>query len=319
MKINFKVTWDVIKQVVDEYSDNKTPKLGAALAYYTVFSLAPLLVIAIAVAGFVFGSDAAAGRIYEEMRGLVGGQGAELMQTAIQKSSSTSTGILATILGAVTLAIGATAVFIELQDSLNIIWKVKPVPSNAIWGFLKTRLVSFALVVAMGFLLLVSLLISAALSALNAFMNSLGFIPVFVLQIINIVISLGVIFALFALIYKVLPDVELTWKEVRFGAIVTAVLFQIGKYLIGLYLGSSSISSTYGAAGSLAVMLVWIYYSSQILFLGAILTYVYAIRWGSGIKPSEHAVKLHTETTEEKPGDSQVDNKAQQDIKSRAG
>lgn len=304
MKIDFKGAWDITKQIVDEYSENKTPKLGAALAYYTVFSLAPLLVIAIAVAGLVFGSDAASGRIYSELNGLVGSQGAALMQSAIQKSSNTSSGILATVLGALTLIIGATAVFIELQDSLNIIWKVKSVPSNAIWGFLKTRLVSFALVVAMGFLLLVSLLISAALSALNDFMTSLGFIPVFVLQIFNLVVSLIVIFALFALIYKVLPDVELTWKEVRFGAIVTAILFQIGKYLIGLYLGSSSISSTYGAAGSLAVMLVWIYYSSQILFLGAIMTYVYAVRKGYGVRPSEHAVKLRTETIEEKPENS---------------
>ncbi|MCU7491730.1 MAG: YihY/virulence factor BrkB family protein [Ignavibacteria bacterium] len=317
MKFSFKGAWEVTKQVIDEYSDNKTPKLGAALAYYTVFSLAPLLVIAIAVAGLVFGPDAAAGRINEEMRGLVGQQGAELMQTAIQKSYNSSAGILATILGVVTLGIGATAVFIELQDSLDIIWKVKSVPSNAIWGFVKTRLVSFALVVAMGFLLLVSLLISAALTALNQFMTKLGFIPVFVLQIINIVISLGVIFALFALIYKVLPDVELTWKEVRFGALVTAVLFQVGKYLIGLYLGSSSISSTYGAAGSLAVLLVWIYYSSQILFLGAILTYVYAVRAGAGIQPSAHAVKLQTETKEIKPEDVQKDDE-KHNIRSKA-
>ncbi|MGE5350758.1 MAG: YihY/virulence factor BrkB family protein [Acidobacteriota bacterium] len=317
MKFSFKGAWDVTKQVIDEYSDNKTPKLGAALAYYTVFSLAPLLVIAIAVAGLVFGPDAAAGRIYQELQGLVGKQGAELMQTAIQKSYNTNAGIIATIIGVVTLGIGATAVFIELQDSLDIIWKVKPVPSNAIWGFVKTRLISFALVVAMGFLLLVSLIISAGLSALNSYMDSLGFIPVFVLQIINIVITLGVIFALFALIYKVLPDVELTWKEVRFGALVTAILFQVGKYLIGLYLGSSSISSTYGAAGSLAVLLVWIYYSSQVLFLGAILTYVYAVRWGSGIQPSAHAVKLETQTKEIKPEDVQKENE-QQNIRSKA-
>ncbi|HEX2867898.1 MAG TPA: YihY/virulence factor BrkB family protein [Ignavibacteriales bacterium] len=301
MKINFKGAWDFIQQIVNEYSDNKAPKLGAALAYYTVFSLAPLLVIAIAVAGLVFGPDAAAGRIYQEMQGLVGRQGAELLQTAIQKSYSTHAGILATILGVVTLAIGATAVFIELQDSLDIIWKVKPVPQNAIWGFVKTRIISFALVVAMGFLLLVSLIISAGITALNSYMDSLGFVPVFVLQIINIVVTLAIIFALFALIYKVLPDVELTWKEVRFGALITAVLFQVGKYLIGLYLGSSTISSTYGAAGSFAVLLVWIYYSSQILFIGAIITYVYAKKSGWGVIPSAHAVKLHTETVEEKP------------------
>lgn len=319
MKINFKGAWDFIQQIIDEYSDNKAPKLGAALAYYTVFSLAPLLVIAIAVAGLVFGPDAAAGRIYQEMQGLVGRQGAELLQTAIQKSYSTHAGILATILGVITLAIGATAVFIELQDSLDIIWKVKPVPQNAIWGFVKTRLISFALVVAMGFLLLVSLIISAGITALNSYMDSLGFVPVFVLQIINIVVTLAIIFALFALIYKVLPDVELTWKEVRFGALVTAVLFQVGKYLIGLYLGSSTISSTYGAAGSFAVLLVWIYYSSQILFVGAIITYVYAKRSGWGVIPSAHAVKLRTETIEEKPQNAPDQNASKEDIRKKAG
>lgn len=299
MKISFKTIWDIIKEIVDEYSDVKAPKLGAALAYYTVFSLAPLLVIAIAVAGFVFGAEAASGTIYTQIKGLIGPAGAALIETAIKNSANKSSGLIATIISLVTLGIGATAVFIELQDSLDMIWKVKPKPSNAIWGFIKARLISFALVVSVGFLLLVSLIVSAGLAALGEFMNNLGTIPIPILAILNIIISLLVIITLFAMIYKILPDVELSWKDVRAGALFTAILFQLGKYLIGLYLGSSSISSTYGAAGALAVLLVWIYYSSQILFLGAIFTYVYANRFGSGIKPSAHAVELSKQAYKE--------------------
>lgn len=297
--MNFKLYWDVIKQIVDEFSDNKVPKLGAALAYYTVFSLAPLLLIAIAVAGLIFGPDAASGRIYDEVKGLIGGQGAELLQTAIKNSSNKSSGILAAILSLITLGIGATAVFIELQDSLDMIWKVKPKSNKPIMSFVRTRLISFALVVGMGFLLLVSLVISAALTALNQFLTDLAFIPLWVLQIFNIVFSLFVIFILFSMIYKILPDVKLSWKDVRIGAIVTTLLFVAGKYLIGLYLGKSTISSTYGAAGSFAVLLVWVYYSSQILFIGAVFTYVYATRFGSGVNPTEHADKLDVGKFEE--------------------
>ncbi|MDP4173821.1 MAG: YihY/virulence factor BrkB family protein [Bacteroidota bacterium] len=297
--MNFKLYWDVIKQIVDEFSENKVPKLGAALAYYTVFSLAPLLLIAIAVAGLIFGSDAASGRIYDEVKGLIGGQGAELLQTAIKNSSNKSAGILAAILSLITLGIGATAVFIELQDSLDMIWKVKPKSNKPIISFVRTRLISFALVVGMGFLLLVSLVISAALTALNQFLTNLAFIPLWVLQIFNIVFSLFVIFILFSMIYKILPDVKLSWKDVRIGAIVTTLLFVAGKYLIGLYLGKSTISSTYGAAGSFAVLLVWVYYSSQILFIGAVFTYVYATRFGSGVNPTEHADKLEAGKFEE--------------------
>lgn len=296
--MNFKLYWDVLKQIIDEWSDDKAPKLGAALSYYTVFSLAPLLIISIAVAGFIFGQDAAQGSIVREIESLVGREGAVLIQTAIKNSANTESGIIATVISAVTLAVAATAAFIELQDSLNTIWKVKSKPGQAIKEFLRTRLISFTLVVAIGFLLLVSLVISAALTALNQFMGSFFSIPLFILQIINIVISLGVIFVLFSMIYKMLPDVKLSWKDVRIGALVTTILFVIGKYLIGLYLGSSTISSTYGAAGSLAILLVWVYYSAQILFLGAEFTYVYATRFGSGVQPSDHAVRIKVEKIE---------------------
>ncbi len=287
--MNFKKIWDTIKATIDEYSNDKVPKLAAALSYYTVFSIAPLLVIAIAVAGFVFGADAAQGRIAQELKGLVGDQGAQFVQTAIQKTNQTGGGVLATILGVVTLLIGATAAFIELQDSLNIVWKVKPKPGAALKTFIRDRLISSGLVLAIGFLLLVSLVISAALSALQGYLGSILSIAPFVLEIINIVISLGVVYILFAMLFKFLPDVEVSWKDVWIGALATTVLFVAGKDLIGLYLGHGSIASSYGAAGSMAILLVWVYYSAQILFLGAEFTYVYATRFGSGAKPSAHA------------------------------
>lgn len=287
--MNFKLYWEVLKQIIDEYSDNKIPKLAAALAYYTVFSIAPLLIIAIAVAGFIFGEQAASGSIYNQIKGLIGNEGAILVQTAIKNSAETGAGLLAAILSIITLFIGATAVFIELQDSLDMIWRVKPKSDKPVLSFFRARLLSFALVIGMGFLLLVSLLVSAGLSALNEFFVSLAFIPIWVLQIFNIVFSLFVIFVLFSMIYKILPDVVLSWKDVRIGAMVTTFLFVLGKYLIGLYLGKSTISSTFGAAGSFAIVLVWVYYSSQILFIGALFTYIYSTRFGSGIHPTEHA------------------------------
>ena len=286
---NFKKIWDTLKATIDEYSNDKVPKLAAALSYYTVFSIAPLLVIAIAVAGFVFGADAAQGRVAQEIKGLVGDQGAQFVQTAIQKTNQTGGGVLATILGVVTLLIGATAAFIELQDSLNMVWKVKPKPGAPIKSFIRDRLISSGLVLAIGFLLLVSLLISAGLSALQDYLGRILSIPPFILQLVNIVISLGVIFVMFSLLFRFLPDVDISWRDVWIGALATTILFVAGRFLISLYLGHGSVGSTYGAAGSMAILLVWVYYSAQILFLGAEFTYVYATRFGSGAKPSAHA------------------------------
>lgn len=297
--MNFKKIWDTLKAIIDEYSNDKVPKLAAALSYYTVFSVAPLLVIAIAVAGAIFGADAAQGRIVQEMKSLIGYDGAQMLQTAIRKTNQTGGGLIATVISVVTLGIAATAAFIELQDSLDIIWKVKPKPGgNFLKGFIRTRLISFALVVAMGFLLLVSLLVSAGLSALEDYLGSITAVPPVVLELANIVISLGVVYVLFVLLFKVLPDVEISWRDVWIGALVTTILFVAGKFLIGLYLGRGSVGSTYGAAGSLAILLVWVYYSAQILFLGAEFTYVYATRFGSGAKPSAHAVPSITRLQE---------------------
>jgi membrane protein len=286
-----KYYWGLLMEIINKWSDDKAPKLGAALSYYTVFSLAPLLVIAIGVAGIFFGSDAVQGRIVGEIQSLVGKDGAVLIQDAIKKSSYAQSGIIATIISLVTLLITGSAAFIELQDSLNIIWQVTAKPGRAIKEFIRTRLLSFAMIVAIGFLLMVSLVVTTAIKIVTDYFGNIMSFPPFILQVVNIVISLFVISILFGLIYKVLPDVKLSWKDVRVGAIVTAVLFVIGKDLIGLYLGSSSVSTTFGAAGALALLLVWIYYSSQILFLGAEFTYVYAAKFGSGVKPDDHAVK----------------------------
>ncbi len=292
--------FDILLEIVNKWSDDKAPKLGAALSYYTVFSLAPLLVITIAVVGIIFGQDAAQGKIVEEIQSLVGKEGATVIQTAIKNSSNLESGIIATVIGFVTLIISATVTFVELQDSLNMIWKVKSKPGQAILEFLRTRLISFSMIVAIGFLLLVSLLVSTAIRALSNYMGEFLSFPIPLIAILNFLLSMFIIFVMFSLIYKVLPDVNLSWKDVRMGALVTTILFVIGKYLIGLYLGSSTIGSTYGAAGSLAIVLVWIYYSSQILFLGAEFTYVYATKFGSGIKPSPHAVKVDTVEKEKK-------------------
>jgi len=289
IKLNFKKIWEFIKEVFGKWIDDKAPKLGAALSFYTIFSLAPLLIIVISVAGFIFGPDAARGELVGQIEGLIGREGGEIIQTALKNTNDTESGIIAIVISFVTLVIGSTVVFVELQESLDMIWRVKPTPGRNIFkGLLLDRVQSFTLVVATGFLLLVSLIISAGLSALSNFVNEKFIsIPIYILDIINVCISLGVIFLLFAMIYKVLPDVEIKWKDVWVGALVTAVLFVLGKYLIGLYIGSSSLSSTYGAAGSLVIFLLWIYYSAQILFLGVEFTYIYTIRYGSGIQPAK--------------------------------
>jgi membrane protein len=287
VNLNFKKIWEFIKDVFDKWIDDKAPKFGAALSFYTIFSLAPLLVIAISIAGFIFGPAAASGELVDQIKVLIGTEGAQVVQTALKNTNDPESGVIAIVVSFVTLIIGSTIVFVELQESLNIIWRVKPKTERSIIkGLIKDRAQSFALVLTTGFLLLVSLIVSAMLSLLSSFISkSFITIPIYILDIANLLISLGVIYLLFAMIYKILPDVHISWKDVWVGALVTSVLFVLGKYLIGLYLGTSTLSSTYGAAGSLVILLLWIYYSAQILFLGAEFTYIYATRYGSGYKP----------------------------------
>ncbi|KAM3090472.1 YihY/virulence factor BrkB family protein [Phormidesmis sp. 146-35] len=283
----------ILKDTVAEWSEDNVPLLAAALAYYTVFSLAPLLLIAIAIAGAVFGEEAAKGELIGQIQGLVGSEGAEAIQTMIANANKPgSGGTIATITGVVFLLFGASGVFGQLQAALNTIWEVKPKPGQGIGSFLQSRFLSFAMVLVIGFLLLVSLVLSAILAGIsNLFGN---FVPnlVIVGQLLNFVISFGVITMLIAAIYKFLPDVRVPWRNLWVGAGVTALLFNIGKFLLGLYLGSSSVGSTYGAAGSFVVVLIWVFYSAQILLFGAEFTQVYSKYRGTPIEPSKHAVHV---------------------------
>ena len=284
--------FDLIKESFKGWKDDGALDLGAALAYYTIFSLAPLLLIVTAVAGLVWGREAVQGQLVGQMQGIVGTQGAQAIQTMVANAGKHGQGVLATILGLATILFGATGVFVQLQSALDRIWNVEPKPGAGIWSFIRTRMISFGMVLGIGFLLLVSLVVAAAVAALGKWAT--GMLPggETLINILTFAVSFALITLLFAMIYKVLPDVEIAWRDVWIGAAVTALLFTIGKFLIGLYLAHSTVASTYGAAGSLVVLLLWIYYSSQILFLGAEFTQVYATRYGSQIRPSEHAVPV---------------------------
>ncbi|HEX6737405.1 MAG TPA: YihY/virulence factor BrkB family protein [Vicinamibacteria bacterium] len=272
--------WQLVKQAFDDWNQDNAPRLGAALSYYTLFSLAPLLIVAIAVAGLVFGQDAAQGQIVGELRGLVGPAGAQAVEEMIKNSRREEAGILATVLGLITLFLGATGAFAELKSSLNVVWDVES-PSAGVWGLVRSRLWAFALVLAVGFLLLVSLIVSAAVAATDTILARFVTEPSVILHALNTALSLIVITALFALIFKYLPDAAVSWGDVWVGAVFTSALFTLGKFLIGLYLGHSSLGSVYGAAGSIVVVMVWVYYAAQIFFFGAELTQAYARRHGS--------------------------------------
>jgi membrane protein len=276
------------------WNEDKIPRLGAALAYYTAFSLAPLLVIVIGVSALVFGEQAAQGRIVEQIGGLVGGKGAEAIQAMLQNAGARkSSGITATIIGLATLLFGASGVFGELQDGLNTIWGVKPRPGRGIFEMVRSRFFSFAMVLGIAFLLLVSLVVTAALSAMGKLGSTVVSEPV--LQGLNLALSLGVITALFAMIFKILPDVKIAWRDVWTGAFATAVMFTLGKSAIGLYLGKSGVASAFGAAGSFVILLVWVYYSAQILYFGAEFTRIHARRQGRRMAPVSDAVPVTDE------------------------
>jgi membrane protein len=285
-----KTAGSLVKESFSEWSNDKCPRLGAALSYYTIFSLAPLLLLVVSIAGLAFGREAAEGRILGELSGMVGTEAAETIQTAVAKANRPAAGIVGLVLGFVALLFGATGVVVELQDALNTVWKVVPKPGRGIKGMIRTRLLSLAMIAALGFLLLVSLVVSALLSGLTGWLR--GVIGDFVVigWIADIVISLAVVTSLIALMYKILPEAKVAWRDVWVGAGVTAFLFLLGKYLISVYIGQASVGSAFGAAGSLAVLLVWIYYSAQIILLGAELTRVYANRFGEKVVPTAQAM-----------------------------
>ena len=281
LAVRARSTLHLVKQAFSEWNEDKAPMFAASLAYYTMFSIAPMLVIAVSVAGMVFGEEAARGEIQAQLQELVGESGAQIIEQMMISARKPSTGILATVLGVLALIFGATGVFVQLQDALNHIWDVQPPKRNGVLEFLRARFLSFAMVLVIGFLLLVSLVVSAALAAIGAWFDHLfpGWSTLW--QGLNLLVSFAVITVLFAMMYKILPDTRVAWRDVWLGAAVTSLLFSLGKFAIGLYLGRSTVASSYGAAGSLAVVLVWVYYSAQILFLGAEFTQVYARSHGS--------------------------------------
>jgi membrane protein len=267
----------IATQAFAEWREDKATRLAAALAYYAAFSIAPLLTIVISIVGLAFGQQAAHGRIVEEIRGVLGVEAAKMIEGLITAASAPAAGVFAGLVGFGALLLGAAGVFGQLKDALNTIWEAPPQPKRGITGLIRDRFLSFTMLVGSGFLLMVSLVVSAGLTALESLSANLP-IPPLLLHVVNFLVSTGVITVLFALIYKVLPDVHIEWRDVWVGAAITAIMFTIGKSLIGLYLGRSGISSVFGAAGSLIVLLIWVYYSAQIVLFGAEVTQVYASR-----------------------------------------
>jgi len=291
----------ILKNTFKGFMTDKGLKLSASLSYYTLFSLAPLLLLVISLAGVIFGQQASEGRIFEEINGLIGNQAASQVQQIIRNLQISGKSTISAVIGAVTLVIGATSVFGEIQDSINMIWRVKAKPKKGWLKLIKDRLLSGSIIVGLGFLLIVSLIINGALMALNDILKSyFPELTILLLNIANIVISFLVITVLFGVIFKVLPDAKIAWKDVRAGAFFTAVLFLIGRYLIGIYIETTAAGSPYGAAGSIIVILLWIYYTAAILYFGAEYTREYACFKGAEIEPADYAVYVEQKETEKK-------------------
>ncbi|HEY1114397.1 MAG TPA: YihY/virulence factor BrkB family protein [Chitinophagaceae bacterium] len=290
-KFSFKGVWSVLKASFKGFSEDKVPKLSGSLAYYTVFSLAPMFVIIIFVAGLVLGQEAAQGQIEAQLTSFIGIDAASQIQDMIHNAAITDKGGMALVIGIIVLLIGATTVFGEIQDSINQIWGLKTNPKKGLLALVMSRLLSFGMIATLGFLLLVSLMATAVVESLMG--RLIAVFPdgaVVLIYIANLVLTLAVVAALFAIIFKVLPDAKITWKAVWPGALATALLFMIGKFLISFYIAKSEIGSTYGAAGSLAILLVWIYYSAMILYFGAEFTKAWAVQHHADIRPSKFAV-----------------------------
>ena len=281
----------ILKNTFLSFLDDRGLKLSASLSYYTVFSLAPLLLLMISLAGVFFGREAIQGQVFNEINGLIGNSAAAQIQEIIKNMELSGKTNTALVVGIVTLFIGATSVFAEIQDSINIIWKVKAKPKRGWVKIIKDRLLSSSLIIGLGFLLIITFMINGVLLSLNNWLHS--YFPdttVFIFQFINIIISFGVITLLFGVIFKVLPDAKIAWKDVTYGAFFTSCLFMLGRYFIGLYIVTSNTGLAYGAAGSLIIILVWVYYTAAILYLGAEFTRVYADFKGNIIQPASYAV-----------------------------
>lgn len=293
-------TSSLLKQTFQEWLQDKAPQLGAALAYYTVFSLAPLILILLAIIGFLFRDDPAGAwnKITQQMSYFLDPSALQVVQNIAEKASQPGKSVIATIIGVALALFGASGVFGQLQDALNTIWGVKAKPGTGIWGFLRARFLSFAMVAGICFLLLVSLAIEALLKGFSHYVQSVMPGGIVIALSVYLVFDFAVVVLLFAMIFKFLPDVKIQWRDVWIGAVITAIFFGIGKWALGLYLSSGAAGSAYGAASSLITLLLWVYYSSQILLFGAEFTQVYSDRAGRGVEPSDFAVRIQTSEVE---------------------
>ncbi|MBV8808399.1 MAG: YihY/virulence factor BrkB family protein [Acidobacteriaceae bacterium] len=276
----------LLKATFQQWSEHKSPRLAAALAYYTVFAIAPLLIIVIAIAGLIFGHDAASRQVLGQIGSLTGHNTQAQLTSMVSAASKPKTGIIATILGVITLILAASGVVLQLQDALDVIWDVEEKKSGGLWQTIRTRLLSIGMLLGLAFLLIVSLAVSAGLSAVNTYTSALVPAAAYLMQFVNVIFDIVILSLLFAIIYKYLPKAQVSWKDVRVGAVLTAVLFIIGQFLITLYLGKLNASSPYGDAGALIILLLWVYYSAQLLLFGAEFTNVWAGKYGDRIAPA---------------------------------
>lgn len=295
----FKRTATILSETVKTFMDNNGLKLSASLAYYTLFSMAPLLLLVISLAGAFFGREAIEGNVFGELNGLIGNEAAAQIQQIIKNMELSGDTTLSLTIGAISLIIGATTVFGDIQDSVNKIWSVKAKPEKGWLRLLKNRLLSGSIIIGLGFLLIVTLIVNGAISALDYLIK--GWLPDFsvvVLMILTALVNFLVLVLLFGVIYKVLPDAKIKWRDVRAGALFTAALFMLGRYVIGIYIDKADVGSPYGAAGSLVIILIWVYYSASILYISASFTKVYAAAKGENIEPSDHAVYIEEKEVE---------------------
>ena len=298
-KITFKGIWQVIKDTFKGFSQHKVTKLSGSLAYYTVFSMGPLLVVIIALCGLFLQREAIENEIYLILEGFVGSDTAMQLQEIIKNAGVGNKSAVAAIIGVITLLIGATTVFAEIQDSINTIWGLKAKPKRGLVKLLLNRFLSFSVIISLGFLLLVSLTVTGVIESLSARLQArFPDVTVVLFYLINLVLTIVICTLIFGVIFKVLPDARIRWKDVLAGAFITTLLFMIGKFGISLYISQTKVGSTYGAAGSLVILLLWVYYSSIILYIGAVFTKAYAVRYGDAIHPNDYAVTTKEITVE---------------------
>lgn len=310
-KVTLKGVWAILKDSFEGFMEHKITKMAGSLAYYTIFSMAPLLILIISLSGIFLGKEAVEGQVYTQLEGFLGNDTASQLQEIIKKATLSGKGTMAAVVGGVTLLIGATTVFAEIQDSINTIWGLKPKPKKGWVKMLQNRFLSFSVIVSLGFLLLVSLAVTSVIDLLSDRLQAaFPDITVVIFYILNQLITLTIITLIFGVIFKVLPDAKIKWRDIFWGAVVTALLFMLGKFGISFYISKSDVGSTYGAAGSLVVLLLWAYYSAIILYFGAEFTKAYAVRYGSEIHPNDYAVTMKEvvvetgrKTVQEKEGD----------------